>query len=184
MSCGECRVGFKQQRVASLHHDLTGLAWQALAVASHRDAAVAHPAEQAVLPADDRQGVVDAVNGIGRKNRVNLRACSPDLFNGVKQYVFTILLTAAVTFVLSWAVWRLSLKYKLYPGIRERDVHKTPTPRLGVELEEEIAMVVGLCPAEAIKEAGGVTMPAADLERTRKLPIRLICTTSSNWATG
>ena len=26
----------------------------------------------------------------------------------------------------SWAVWRLSLRYKLYPGIRERDVHKTP----------------------------------------------------------
>jgi UDP-GlcNAc:undecaprenyl-phosphate GlcNAc-1-phosphate transferase len=49
----------------------------------------------------------------------------------VKQYVFTILFTATVTFALSWAVWRLSMKYKLYPGIRERDVHKTPTPRLG-----------------------------------------------------
>ena len=44
----------------------------------------------------------------------------------MKQYVFTILFTATVTFVLAWAVWRLSLKYKLYPGIRERDVHKTP----------------------------------------------------------
>jgi UDP-GlcNAc:undecaprenyl-phosphate/decaprenyl-phosphate GlcNAc-1-phosphate transferase len=49
----------------------------------------------------------------------------------VRQYVFTILLTAAIALALSWAVWRLSLKYKLYPGIRERDVHKTPTPRLG-----------------------------------------------------
>jgi UDP-GlcNAc:undecaprenyl-phosphate GlcNAc-1-phosphate transferase len=63
----------------------------------------------------------------------------------VKQYVFTILLTAAVTFVLSWAVWRLSLKYKLYPGIRERDVHKTPTPRLG-----GIAMFLGVVAAFAV----------------------------------
>jgi UDP-GlcNAc:undecaprenyl-phosphate/decaprenyl-phosphate GlcNAc-1-phosphate transferase len=49
----------------------------------------------------------------------------------VKQYLFTIILTAAVTLGLTWTVWRLSLRYKLYPGIRERDVHKTPTPRLG-----------------------------------------------------
>ncbi|KJL44173.1 MULTISPECIES: MraY family glycosyltransferase [Microbacterium] len=63
----------------------------------------------------------------------------------MKQYVFTILLTAAVTFVLSWAVWRLSLKYKLYPGIRERDVHKTPTPRLG-----GIAMFIGVLAAFAV----------------------------------
>ena len=49
----------------------------------------------------------------------------------VKQYVFTILFTAAMTLSLAWAVWQLSLRYKLYPGIRERDVHKNPTPRLG-----------------------------------------------------
>jgi UDP-GlcNAc:undecaprenyl-phosphate GlcNAc-1-phosphate transferase len=60
----------------------------------------------------------------------------------VKQYVFTILFTAAVTFALSWTVWRLGLKYKLYPGIRERDVHKTPTPRLG-----GIAMFLGVVAA-------------------------------------
>jgi UDP-GlcNAc:undecaprenyl-phosphate GlcNAc-1-phosphate transferase len=63
----------------------------------------------------------------------------------VKQYVFTILLTAAVTLSLSWAVWRLSLKYKLYPGIRERDVHKTPTPRLG-----GVAMFLGVVAAFAV----------------------------------
>ena len=49
----------------------------------------------------------------------------------MKQYLFTIIVTAAITFVLTWAVWRLSLRFKLYPGIRERDVHTTPTPRLG-----------------------------------------------------
>jgi UDP-GlcNAc:undecaprenyl-phosphate/decaprenyl-phosphate GlcNAc-1-phosphate transferase len=63
----------------------------------------------------------------------------------VKQYVFTIILTAAITLVLAWAVWQLSLKYKLYPGIRERDVHKNPTPRLG-----GIAMFLGVCAAFAV----------------------------------
>ncbi len=63
----------------------------------------------------------------------------------MKQYVFTILFTAAVTLALSWAVWRLSLKFKLYPGIRERDVHKTPTPRLG-----GVAMFFGVVAAFAV----------------------------------
>jgi UDP-GlcNAc:undecaprenyl-phosphate GlcNAc-1-phosphate transferase len=63
----------------------------------------------------------------------------------VKQYVFTILFTAAVTFALAWAVWRLSMRFKLYPGIRERDVHKTPTPRLG-----GIAMFLGVVAAFAV----------------------------------
>ncbi|MCT9821603.1 undecaprenyl/decaprenyl-phosphate alpha-N-acetylglucosaminyl 1-phosphate transferase [Microbacterium sp. W1N] len=49
----------------------------------------------------------------------------------MKFYVFVAILTAAVTFVLAWLVWRFALRYKLYPEIRERDVHRTPTPRLG-----------------------------------------------------
>jgi UDP-GlcNAc:undecaprenyl-phosphate GlcNAc-1-phosphate transferase len=60
----------------------------------------------------------------------------------VKQYLLLVLFTAVVTFVLTWAVWRLSLRYKLYPGIRERDVHKTPTPRLG-----GVAMFLGVAAA-------------------------------------
>ncbi|MCW3493919.1 MraY family glycosyltransferase [Microbacterium sp. SSM24] len=60
----------------------------------------------------------------------------------MKQYVFIVLFTATVTFALAWTVWRLSLRYKLYPGIRERDVHKTPTPRLG-----GIAMFAGVVAA-------------------------------------
>ncbi|MET0673198.1 MAG: MraY family glycosyltransferase [Microbacterium pygmaeum] len=63
----------------------------------------------------------------------------------MKQYLFTVLFTAAITLALSWGVWRLSLKYKLYPGIRERDVHKTPTPRLG-----GIAMFLGVVAAFAV----------------------------------
>lgn len=66
----------------------------------------------------------------------------------MKQYLFTIILTAAITFALSWAVWRLSLRFKLYPGIRERDVHKTPTPRLG-----GVAMFIGIASAVLISAA-------------------------------
>ena len=66
----------------------------------------------------------------------------------MKQYLFTIILTAAVTFALTWVVWRLSLKFKLYPGIRERDVHKTPTPRLG-----GVAMFIGIATAIVVSAA-------------------------------
>jgi UDP-GlcNAc:undecaprenyl-phosphate GlcNAc-1-phosphate transferase len=66
----------------------------------------------------------------------------------VKQYLFTIILAASITFALTWAVWRLSLKFKLYPGIRERDVHKTPTPRLG-----GVAMFIGIAAAILISAA-------------------------------
>jgi UDP-GlcNAc:undecaprenyl-phosphate/decaprenyl-phosphate GlcNAc-1-phosphate transferase len=63
----------------------------------------------------------------------------------VKQYLLVVVFTAVVTLVLSWAVWRIGLRYKLYPGIRERDVHKTPTPRLG-----GVAMFLGVVAAFAL----------------------------------
>ncbi len=63
----------------------------------------------------------------------------------MKQYLLTILITAVVTLALTWGVWRLSLRFKLYPGIRDRDVHTTPTPRLG-----GIAMFLGVLVAFGI----------------------------------
>lgn len=66
----------------------------------------------------------------------------------MKQYLFTIILTATITFVCTWAVWQLSLRFKLYPGIRERDVHTTPTPRLG-----GVAMFLGIAAAIAVSAA-------------------------------
>ncbi len=47
--------------------------------------------------------------------------------------------SAVVTFGFSYVIRRLSLKYKLYPQIRERDVHTRPTPRLG-----GVAMFLGI----------------------------------------
>lgn len=66
----------------------------------------------------------------------------------MKQYLFTIILTATVTFALSWVVWQLSLRFKLYPGIRERDVHTTPTPRLG-----GVAIFLGIATAIGVSAA-------------------------------
>lgn len=57
-------------------------------------------------------------------------------------FVALALVAAIVTFAGSIAVWKLSLKYRLYPKIRERDVHTRPTPRLG-----GIAMFVGILAA-------------------------------------
>ncbi|MCU1475044.1 MraY family glycosyltransferase [Amnibacterium sp.] len=52
------------------------------------------------------------------------------------------LCAAVVTFLMSLVMWRVGVKYKLYPKIRERDVHTTPTPRLG-----GIAMFCGVLAA-------------------------------------
>ena len=49
------------------------------------------------------------------------------------------LVSAVVTFLFSFVIYRLSHKYRLYPAIRERDVHTNPTPRLG-----GIAMFIGV----------------------------------------
>jgi UDP-GlcNAc:undecaprenyl-phosphate GlcNAc-1-phosphate transferase len=55
------------------------------------------------------------------------------------------LVTAVVTFGCSILVYKLALKYKLYPSIRARDVHTRPTPRLG-----GVAMFLGIVVAFAI----------------------------------
>ncbi len=60
-------------------------------------------------------------------------------------YVLVGLIAAVVSFGASWGVVALSHRYKLYAGIRDRDVHTTPTPRLG-----GIAIVVGIVVALAV----------------------------------
>ncbi|HOB58189.1 MAG TPA: MraY family glycosyltransferase [Rhodoglobus sp.] len=48
-------------------------------------------------------------------------------------------IAAVVTYGLAILIWKLSTKYRLYPKIRERDVHTRPTPRLG-----GVAMFLGM----------------------------------------
>jgi len=57
----------------------------------------------------------------------------------MKYYLLAGAIAAVVSFCVSWIVWKLGLKYKWYPKVRERDVHRTPTPRLG-----GIAMYIGV----------------------------------------
>ena len=60
-------------------------------------------------------------------------------------YLLIALIAGVVSFGASYAVYRLSKRYKLYPGIRERDVHTNPTPRLG-----GIGIVIGVAIALAV----------------------------------
>ncbi len=63
----------------------------------------------------------------------------------MKFYVLTVVLTAVATLALTWVVWRIGMRYRLYPEIRERDVHTTPKPRVG-----GVAMFLGILVAFAL----------------------------------
>jgi UDP-GlcNAc:undecaprenyl-phosphate GlcNAc-1-phosphate transferase len=60
----------------------------------------------------------------------------------MRLFIVVAVVAAAVTFVLAYVTYRLSLKFRLYPKIRDRDVHTRPTPRLG-----GIAMFLGILAA-------------------------------------
>jgi len=63
----------------------------------------------------------------------------------VRFYLLIALIAGVVSFGASYAVYRLSKRYKLYPSIRDRDVHTSPTPRLG-----GIGIVIGVAIALAV----------------------------------
>lgn len=60
-------------------------------------------------------------------------------------YILVTGVSAIVTFGLAIIIWKLSTRFRLYPSIRERDVHTRPTPRLG-----GVAMFVGMLVAFAV----------------------------------
>ncbi len=60
-------------------------------------------------------------------------------------YLATAGIAGIVSFTLSMVIWKLSTRYRLYPKIRERDVHTRPTPRLG-----GVAMFLGVAAALAV----------------------------------
>jgi len=55
------------------------------------------------------------------------------------RYIAVVAVAASVTFVLAFLILKLSHRFRLYPKIRERDVHTRPTPRLG-----GVAMFIGV----------------------------------------
>lgn len=46
-------------------------------------------------------------------------------------YALIIVITAVVSFVSCWGIYRLAMKHKWHPPVRARDVHTRPKPRLG-----------------------------------------------------
>jgi UDP-GlcNAc:undecaprenyl-phosphate GlcNAc-1-phosphate transferase len=58
----------------------------------------------------------------------------------VREYLLTLCVAAAVTYLLTGPVRKFAIAAGAMPEIRERDVHREPTPRLG-----GIAMFGGLC---------------------------------------
>ncbi|CAN5443357.1 MraY family glycosyltransferase [soil metagenome] len=77
-------------------------------------------------------------------------------------YLLIIGVSAGVTFGFAVLIFKLSHKYRLYPKIRDRDVHTRPTPRLG-----GIAMFLGILAAFAV----GSLVPQLDLVYSRPGPI-------------
>jgi UDP-GlcNAc:undecaprenyl-phosphate GlcNAc-1-phosphate transferase len=77
-------------------------------------------------------------------------------------YAIVGLISAVISFVGSQSLLRFSHKFKIYPGIRDRDVHSTPTPRLG-----GIAIVLGLLAGLLI---AGV-LPAFDRVFANPMPL-------------
>lgn len=63
----------------------------------------------------------------------------------MRNYLLIIAIAAIVTFIGCQIIYRLAMRNKWYPAVRERDVHSTPKPRLG-----GIAMYIGFLTAMAI----------------------------------
>jgi UDP-GlcNAc:undecaprenyl-phosphate/decaprenyl-phosphate GlcNAc-1-phosphate transferase len=57
----------------------------------------------------------------------------------VRAYLLVALITALVTYGATWGVRFFAKRYNIHPAIRERDVHKSPIPRIG-----GLAMLIGL----------------------------------------
>jgi UDP-GlcNAc:undecaprenyl-phosphate GlcNAc-1-phosphate transferase len=77
-------------------------------------------------------------------------------------YILVAGISGSVTLGMSFAIWKLSHRYRLYPKIRDRDVHTRPTPRLG-----GIAMFLGVLVAFGI----GSLLPPFDLVFSQPGPV-------------
>ncbi|MET7338144.1 MraY family glycosyltransferase [Nonomuraea sp. NPDC005650] len=71
----------------------------------------------------------------------------------MREYLFMALIAAAVTYLLVPLVRRFAIRIGAMPEIRERDVHTTPTPRLG-GLAMYGGLVVGLLLAGQMTHSG------------------------------
>ena len=78
----------------------------------------------------------------------------PDLVRAVREYVLTLLVATAVTYLLTPLVRRLAIRFKVVIPARDRDVHAEPIPRMGgVAIFAGVA--AGLLAAEGGDGVGG-----------------------------
>ncbi|WP_082310025.1 glycosyltransferase family 4 protein [Nonomuraea sp. SBT364] len=77
----------------------------------------------------------------------------------MREYLFMALVAAAVTYLLVPLVRRFAVRIGAAPEIRERDVHTTPTPRLG-GLAMFGGLVAGLLIASQLDNTGGALADA------------------------
>ncbi|MEU4230283.1 MraY family glycosyltransferase [Nonomuraea sp. NPDC026600] len=73
----------------------------------------------------------------------------------MREYLFMALIAAAVTYLLVPLVRRFAIRIGAMPEVRDRDVHTTPTPRLG-GLAMYGGLVVGLLVASELTNTGKV----------------------------
>ncbi|PZG16038.1 glycosyltransferase family 4 protein [Nonomuraea aridisoli] len=71
----------------------------------------------------------------------------------MREYLFMALISAVVTYLLVPLVRRFAIRIGAMPEVRERDVHTTPTPRLG-GLAMYGGLVVGLLTASQLTHTG------------------------------
>ena len=71
----------------------------------------------------------------------------------MREYLFMALIAAAVTYLLVPLVRRFAIRIGAVPEVRDRDVHTTPTPRLG-GLAMYGGLVVGLLVASELTNTG------------------------------
>ena len=64
----------------------------------------------------------------------------------MRAYLLVAIITAVVSYLATWGVRYLAKRYDITPAIRARDVHKTPTPRIG-GVAIFFAIVVGIIAA-------------------------------------
>lgn len=91
----------------------------------------------------------------------------------MRAYLLIAFIAALVTFLATWAVLKVAHKFKIYPAIRARDAHSTPTPRLG-----GIAMMVGFASAIGVASTLG-WFHNVFVDPTKIVTI-LICATAIN----
>ncbi|SCK46017.1 UDP-GlcNAc:undecaprenyl-phosphate GlcNAc-1-phosphate transferase [Streptomyces sp. WMMB 714] len=94
----------------------------------------------------------------------------------MREYLLTLCVTAAVTYVLTGPVRKFAVAGGAVPQIRARDVHREPTPRLG-----GIAMFGGLCAGLLV--AGRLTNIREVFETTSE-PLALLSGASVIWLIG